>query len=363
MALLGVAGVLVAAGCGSDDGGGPTTVSADAKAALPPAPEPATVPVTPGVTPAGATIPIGAEPEGVAALPDGRVVTAHPNPPRLEVVRLTGRGVGVRRDGPVQTVPLPGTPRHLRVIAGTSTVIAPDENTDQLVLVDLSGPQPQLRQVTVGRQPHDADAAGPDGPVVVGDELSDDQASIVDITGPEPRVSQTLPTSVQPGGVACDPARRRCFAVGVRENTIVEYAITGPGQAREVTRLPAGQGATHIDVDREGGRAFVADTRGGAILIYGGEPIAEIGRVGLAPGSAPYAIAYNGVTKRLYVGLTGTNQVVAIDPDRMAVDGAPLATSGQPYSAVALPDGRLVLADRAEGLLQVIDPASFATAG
>jgi hypothetical protein len=68
-------------------------------------------------------------------------------------------------------VPLGGSARHLFLGGPDGPFLVPDESDDRFLEVGLPGGQ-VLGSVAVGRQPHDAIAAGP-GSIFVGDELAD----------------------------------------------------------------------------------------------------------------------------------------------------------------------------------------------
>jgi DNA-binding beta-propeller fold protein YncE len=72
--------------------------------------------------------------------------------------------------------------------------------------------------------------------------------------------------------------------------------------------LRAGEGATTIAADPEG-RVLVADTRGGALLVYGTDPLMLRQRYPV--GGAPYGLA--GSSRLAWVSETATNSVVGYD--------------------------------------------------
>jgi len=119
-------------------------------------------------------------------------------------------------------------------------------------------------------------------------------------------------------------------------------------------------GPTHVRAG-SGGLFYVADTQGGDVLVFlaGSDGIRQVGRASTG-GGAPYGLAVDSARSRLYVTLTGTNQLrsyringTALTPDRS------WSTVRQPNDvAVDATTGRLVVAGTADGVLQFVDPAA-----
>jgi DNA-binding beta-propeller fold protein YncE len=155
----------------------------------------------------------------------------------------------------------------------------------------------------------------------------------------------------QPGGVAA--VGSLVGVVDVRDRTLTLY------DTRHLTRLrqvEAGDGPTHMVADRRG-HLQVVDTRGGRLLTFEVTPkLRQIGETRL--GGTPYGIAYDATRDRLWVTLTGFNQVVGLDLAR----GAPavvatIAAVRQPNTvAVDSATGRIFIASRTDGTVQIVDP-------
>ena len=78
----------------------------------------------------------------------------------------------------------------------------------------------------------------------------------------------------------------------------------------------------------------------------------------VSTGGAPYGLAVDAARQRLYVTLTGTNQLRSyrIDGPKLIADGS-WATVRQPNDvAVDETTGRVVVAGTADGVLQFLDP-------
>jgi DNA-binding beta-propeller fold protein YncE len=155
---------------------------------------------------------------------------------------------------------------------------------------------------------------------------------------------------LQPGGLAA--AGGTVSVVDVRADTIT---LIDAHTLRRVGKAPAGEGPTHVVA--EGGRLFVTDTRGNALLAYATKPkLHLLGRIAL-PG-APYGVAVDPVRSRLWATLTASNELaeVAIDgPTLRRVASYP--TGRQPNTVAVDPsDGRVFVADAGLGVVQVIDP-------
>lgn len=314
--------VAVGAACGSDT-------------PLPPAAEPARAPA-PTRAPAGRVVAVGHKPEGVAVDPrTGLVAVGLSEPARLALVdAATGR---VRR-----RIVLPGSPRHLALAAPGGPVLVPAEGADALVEVAL--PSGRSRRVGVGRQPHDAIAAR--GRVWVADELGDSVSVVRDL-----RREAVLPGPGQPGGVAATTLGQ-VAVVAVRER-VVELFDARSG--RSLAKQPAGVGPTHIATDG-GDRLYVTDTDGDALLCFATRDGLQLRRR-LALVGEPYGIALDPVRHRLWVTLTARNEVVELPAHGRPHPLRRFPTVRQPNSVGVDPrTGRVFVASRSDGTLQLLDP-------
>jgi DNA-binding beta-propeller fold protein YncE len=266
----------------------------------------------------------------------GTIVVALRRPGALALADREGRVLG--------RVELDAGARHLALAGPGGPVLVPEERADRLATVDLPGGN-LTTAVPVGAHPHDVAAAG--HRFFVTDEFAD-TVSVVE----GGRVIKVLPAPVQPGGVAASGGL--VGVVGVRGRRLQVYDAVS---LRPVASLGAGAGPTHIVAD--GRRFYVADTNGGAVLVYGLRP-----RVGLlarvpAPGK-PYGMAVDG--DRLWVSLTQDNALLVFDT-RPAVPRriGRLPTVRQPNSlAVDAATGRVYVAGKTDGVLQIIEGASAA---
>lgn len=305
-------------------------------------PEPAAAPAATGDLP-GTVVSLPGQPEGLVW--DSRTATIVAAVRAPDGVVLIDAATGRER----ARVPLAGAARHLQLAGPGGPVLVPSEGNDRLYRLVL--PTGAVTDETpVGRQPHDAaPAAG--GRVFVGDELAD----TVHVVGQD-GAPQVVPAPVQPGGVAASPDGSVVVVVGVRGRRIAAYAPDG----RMLGETGAGVGPTHV---RAGARGlfYVADTQGGAVLVYRTRPdgIRLVGRVSTG-GGAPYGLAVDAARSRLYVTLTAANQLRSyrIDGEKLTADRA-WATARQPND-VAVDDvtGRLVVAGTGDGQLQFVDPTA-----
>jgi DNA-binding beta-propeller fold protein YncE len=255
------------------------------------------------------------------------------NPDRLALVSMDS-GKVVRR------VALPEAPRHLRLAGPGGPVLVPAEKSDELVEVSLPGGQKRVTKV--GRQPHDA-ASGPGGRLFVGDEGGD---TLSVVRGG--RLLRRVPAPVQPGGVVLTADGSRVAVVGVSERAL---ELFDTGSLRSLGKIDVGVGPTHVEaLDR---RLFVVDTRGGALLEVSTKPDLRIHRRTALTG-APYGIAVDTFRRRFWVTLTETNQLVELTDRRRL---RRFHTVRQPNSvAVDEATGRVFVASRKDGTLQIIDP-------
>lgn len=301
-------------------------------------PEPA---VSPPVTeaPAGRVVPLAGQPEGLVVDGPTRTIAAGVrNPDGLALVDVDTGVERTRR-------PFAGSPRHLQLARPGGPVLVPAEGTDRLYQVALPGGD-LVGDVGVGRQPHDAAAAG--GRIFVGDELAD-RVSVVE---GDRRVAQ-LPAPVMPGGVAAALDGSAVVAVGVRGREIEAYRPDGTSTGRS----RCGVGPTHVRAGPDG-RFYVTDTQGEALLVFevgpgGPRQVAKVDAEG-----APYGLAVDSVRRVAYVTLTATNRVQAFRLDgRTPKADRSWPTLRQPNDVGVDPaTGRLVIAGAADSALQLIDP-------
>jgi DNA-binding beta-propeller fold protein YncE len=304
---------------------------------LPPPAEPAVAPPT-TVAPAGRIVAVGSGPEGIVADPLTRHVAVGVRDPDQLVLIDADSGAVTGR------VPIPGVVRHLQLAGPGGPVLAPVESANSLLQVALPA-GPVLSQVTTGTSPHDANQAA-NGTIFVANEGG---GSVVALRNG--RIAQEFTDVIQPAGVA--HVGTIVGLLDVRENTLTFYdAVT----LTPITELAAGEGPTHVVADQHG-RLIVADTRGGALLVYSPAPqAAQVARVAV-PGQ-PYGITYDADRDRLWVTVTGANQVVGYDMSQPAPrEVARLPTVRQADTVAVDPTtGRLFVTGTADGTVQIIDP-------
>ena len=314
---------LAALGCGSEP------------KRLPPAAEPAKAPPL-SRRPAGRVVPVGNRPEGVAADPrTGLVAVGLTHPHRLALVDARSGRV-------VRRLRLPAPPRHLQLAGRGGPVLVPAERADALVEVSLPGGR--TTSTGVGRFPHDATAAG--RRVVVADEFGD-SVSVIE----RGRVIKRMPAPVQPGGVAA-AGGDRVGVIAVRERVLQLYDARA---LKPLARVPAGVGPTHLVSDGVD-RFWVADTDGDAVLYVHVKPRLEVvRRVALA--GAPYGMAIDLERRRLWVTLTERNRVVELTANGQPRVIRVFPTVRQPNTVAVDPkSGRVFVASRSDGTLQLLDP-------
>jgi DNA-binding beta-propeller fold protein YncE len=318
VAALALAAALLAACGGSSNG-------------LAPAAEPARSPPL-GREPAGRVVPVGHKPEGLAFDPGtGLLAVGLTDPDRLALVDGdTGRVM--------RRVRLPESARHLTLAAPSGPVLVPAERS--YAIIEVSLPDGRLSSARVGRFPHDAARAR--GRIFVGDELGH-TVSVVE----DGRRIEALPAPRQPGGVAATADREHVGVVGVRERALEVFDAR---TLKSTGKVGVGIGPTHVVGG--GGRFFVVDTRGNALLEVRLDPLRVHRRTHL--GGAPYGIALDPERRRYWVTLTARNQVAELTDHRVL---RRFPTVRQPNSVAVDPStGRVFVASRKGGTLQFFDP-------
>jgi DNA-binding beta-propeller fold protein YncE len=298
---------------------------------LPPAAEPARSPPL-HREPAGRVVPVGHKPEGLAFDPaTGLLAVGLTNPDGLALVDGDS-GRTVRR------IRLPESPRHLKLGAPGGPVLVPAERANEIAEVSL--PQGRLRTARVGRFPHDAARAR--GRLFVGDEPGHTLSVVED-----GRRIKALPAPRQPGGVAVTADRDHVGVVGVRARALEVFDTR---TLKSVGKASVGIGPTHVA--GAGGRFFVVDTRGDALLEVRLDPLRVHRRTHL--GGAPYGIALDPERRRYWVTLTARNEVAELTDHRVL---RRFPTVRQPNSVAVDPrSGRVFVASRRDGTLQFLDP-------
>ncbi len=324
--------VILLAGCG---GSQRQTTGASHAASGSRAAEPGQGPVVTR-TPAGRSVKVGTQPQGIVVdSAAGLVAVGVRNPSAIVLLRLS-TGAVVRR------IAIAGAPRHLALAGPHGPLLVPEESVDRLL--ELSLPNAQAMSFTVGDFPH---AAAADlGRVFVGDE----RGGALSVILPSGAV-QRIGGFVQPGGIAATGEDIAVVDVGAFTLTLLDartFRVEG--------RVPAGAGPTH-DAAGPGGRVYVADTRGDAVLTYSTRPLRLIDRTPL-PGS-PYGLAIDPRRGRLWVTETALNRLAELD---VTGAGRPrivqtFATGRQPDTvAVDEVDGRVFVANQLSGTVQMIAP-------
>jgi DNA-binding beta-propeller fold protein YncE len=309
---------------------------------LPVAAEPARSP-RPAATVAGTVVVVGDQAEGVVADPATHLVAVGVRDPD-GLALVDGRtGAVLRR------IALPGHLRHLQLAAPGGPVLVPDESSGSVLTVSLPTGAITAR-TPVGRYPHDATRAA-DGTVVVADELGGAVVFVRDGV-----VRQRLTDVTQPGGVAA--VGPDVAMIDVYDHTLDLYGTQPPAR---IARIPAGVGPTHLVADRHG-RLYVVDTRADRLLTFDALPHPRQTAWRPLPG-APYGLAYDAVRDRLWVTLTESNELVEFDvAGREPRLLARFPTVRQPNTvATDSSTGRVFVASRTDGLLQLIDPPALST--
>jgi DNA-binding beta-propeller fold protein YncE len=154
-----------------------------------------------------------------------------------------------------------------------------------------------------------------------------------------------------------DTAAGRVAVADVRGNALYVFDVK---TQKRVAVLPAGAGPTHV-VRVGPSTVAVADTRGNAVLLYdlSGHP-RQVFRLSLPGG--PYGLAADPSRDRLWVALSGRNELVQVDVDvddlRLRTTGIRIPTVQQPNSVAVSPTtGTLIVAGATEGgTLQILKP-------
>jgi len=315
-------------------------------AVAPGVPEPArSPPLSSG--PAGQLVPVG-------ALPEGLVADAHTG--LVAVAVRDGLVLRTRGGRRWVHVALGDGARHLSLAAPGGPVLVPNEAANRLRAVSEPGVFRRGRararvvgDAPVGLHPHDSATAA--GRTFVGNEFAD-SVSVLQAG----RTVRTLRVPHQPGGLAASGGYVAVVAVSARRLAVIDAHTLAT-----VADLPCGRGPTHVVAFA--GRLLVADTQGQAILVYALSPKPRlVGRVALA--GTPYGLAVDPVRRRLWVTLTASNRLVALDLSAALPQPLlSLPVARQPNSVAVDPVSATVYVTGTDaGVLEIIAPASLASA-
>ncbi len=286
--------------------------------------------------PAGRSVHIGDDPQGIIVQPSDGIVAVGVHDPSAIVLLSARTGRVIKR------IRIAAAPRHLALAGPDGPLLVPEEGANRLLELQL--PSGRARSYRVGAFPHAA--ATVDGRVFVGNERGGSLSEIL----PDGQVRR-IGGFRQPGGLADAGGYLAVVDVGAFTLTLID-----PENGHVLGRLPAGRGPTHDAADQR--RVYVVDTRGNAILTYGVRPLHLVGRTPL-PG-APYGVALDPRRHVLWVTETATNRLAELTlSGRLPRLIKTFATGVQPDTvAVDVSDGRVFVANQIAGTVQIIDPAA-----
>lgn len=256
-------------------------------------PPPTVAPAAPAVSP-----PITAAPAGVVRPLPIKATGAMFDPATSSLVVLGGDSLAVvpAHGGDPRTIPLPG---DTTALSGDAAGVALLSTRGGYFRVDVRTGQ----VAKLGIRGHDgtdftAIARRTDGKLVLG---TADGA--VDTLGSDTTVAAEVKIFARVDAIA---TQGNTAVVLDRGQTSVTTIDPSGGHAEHALR--AGEGATTLTVDPVG-RALVADTRGGSLLVFGVDPL--ILRQSYPVRDAPYGLA--GTRTLAWVSLTAANVVVGYD--------------------------------------------------
>ena len=323
IAVVALLCVTAASGCGKRD---PLQVGS---------PEPA----SPAAAPAATASPEGAvwridgarHAQELAVSANGKQVAAGvDNPPRLAILNASDGAVAreVTLDAAASgVVALPDG--GFRAVAGRELVTAPPRGAESRVRLKHAG----------GRL-----ALLPDGGTAVVFPAAG-RVGVYDSSG---ALARMIKTGGSPAGIAVIGT-----TVAVVDAAATSLTAYHWGTGERAEGLRAGNGALHVTAGPDR-RFVVADTRDGELLVYATNPLYLRQRYPV-PGS-PYGMAYDPKRNRLWVTLTGKNQVVGFELAGAAPrEVARHDTVRQPNSVAVDPaSGTVFVAGQTQGVVQSI---------
>ncbi|MFI5492341.1 YncE family protein [Actinoplanes sp. NPDC051859] len=274
------------------------------------------------------TIPVGAEPEGVAVSPDGRTVyVANQNSRILSVV-----DAATQRVTPVK---LRNTPRFVATSTDGSLVYVSlyekDMSGSGVAVVDAASRR-VVRYLTTGRQPFTL-AVGPDDRLWVPIHSSGRVEMFA--TGGTQRADGSMTVPPNPHAIAFSATARRAFTASHESNAV---AVIDLGSGKVLRAIPVSRAPHSVAVSPDGARVLAAGYEAGTADLIDARTLRRTGP--LPVGDKPQAVAFAGDGRHAYVVNEGDNSVTVLD----GVTGAQTATvrvGGSPRAIAVAPDGRL----------------------
>jgi DNA-binding beta-propeller fold protein YncE len=240
----------------------------------------------------------------------GRVFVAHTAANTVEVVDgLTDR----------RLLSIPGCPEGSGVLCAQEEgiVFAAARGAGKVLVIEARSGR-TLREVIVGPRPNGL-AWDPDHKRLLVADVQTNQALLLAPLDASPGITEqsthVIPLPGRPRWCVYDAARSR-FLVNIREPACVAVLSAVTGEKTALWPLPAA-GPHGLDLDPDGGRAFVA-CDAGVVVALDLDAGRELGRVPIA--GAPDAIWYNAARERLYVAIEDPGVVNVIDTQTMRLE-------------------------------------------
>ncbi|KJF23028.1 hypothetical protein C7T36_23745 [Rhodococcus sp. AD45-ID] len=301
--------------------------------------DPATAVVSPATTSSldGVVHPYSGRIDSITFDPVTRnVLLVSQDPPAVRIVAADE----VESAGPAaagRNISIDGNIRDVSIASDGNALLSMDNQVVKLNLT--SGEQTSF----ASPDPANSAVELPDGRIAIGTERG-----TVHVVDPSSDKSQTISglASVDELAVTGD----NLSALDHRQTSLTDINLD---EDRLGAALRAGEGATHLVTDHFG-RILVTDTTGDELLVFTADSL--ILRQRFPVGDSPYAVAYDETADRVWVSLTGTNEVVGLDlSSGIPVETNRFNTVRQPNSlAVDSSTGTLVVGSATGDGVQVI---------
>jgi DNA-binding beta-propeller fold protein YncE len=238
--------------------------------------------------------------------PNGLVFVAHTANGTIEVID----GEALQH---VHTIPECREGSGVICPTGAELVIAAARGAGEVLFIDPSKLAVKGR-VSVGGLPNGLAWDSRRGRVLVAD-VAGNSFSIVDVAGQRIVGAAALPG--RPRWTIFDPEKDH-FLVNIRDPAAVAVVDPEAGTLRAIWSVSS-EGPHGLDLDRAGGRAFVA-CDGGEMVCLSSVDGTEVSKVAIA--GVPDAIWFNPAASSLYVAIAEPGVLEVVDTNRMAVAAA-----------------------------------------
>lgn len=252
----------------------------------------------------GSTVPLLADPRGVAILPDSSYAYISLNGANSVAV------LDVRKDRVLAMIPVGRNPVGVVANPRPPFVYVANNYSNTVSVID-SNKRTVVRTLKVGSVPTEIAVAG-DGTRAIVTNQSGSSVSIIDAVANI--VLSTIAVGSTPVGVAFTPDSKFAWVTLAGENAVVVIDVA---TAQMVRRIPVGATPVRVLFSHDGRRALVSNFLSNTVTIVDTASLRPTGRVSV--GLNPVGVAFNPAGDLAYVANYGSNTISLVDTSALKV--------------------------------------------